>query len=316
MLIRQVESGPTALARLMAAESLSKQASPQAIETLENVLAKESEFWMVRQAAAQGLGKMQTQAANGALLRAERKGIGHPRVLAAVLAALGNYIVSEDAHEAVLRHAGPRSKLYVQTAAVSALGKLRASPDLIDKSLKTLQEAASKSARRAVRSAAFEALASLDDPRAFKLVMELGQPSGQDELRSQVIPVLGRLGRRAALRDRARTALTAWLYDPDRTIPPAAAAGLGSLGDPRSIADLERIRNSVRDAELRQAASRAIAGIRSPQDPKEATGALIRRLEAIEKQNQELANKLKELTQKIEAKKRAEKREGKVQYQR
>ena len=74
---RQALEGPTGLARLMAVETL--QAGPAAVETLEQVLRKESEFWMVRRSAAQSLGRMQTDAALKALLRAEKAKIENPR---------------------------------------------------------------------------------------------------------------------------------------------------------------------------------------------------------------------------------------------
>ena len=216
MLQTQAQSGPTALSRLMAVKELGNSARADDLGVLEGVLRNESEFWMVRQAAAQALGKMQTEEALQPLLRAERSEPLYPRVLAAILDELGSYVVSADAHSAVLRHVGSKS-LYVDTAAVAALGRLRANPPLIDKSLQALSAAAKKPTRRAVRIAAFHALAALDDPRSYELVWELAQPARDDELRSQVIPILGRLGRHEGLQDRTRAVLTAWLYDPERS---------------------------------------------------------------------------------------------------
>src|SRR5260370_33749217 len=152
-------------------------------------------------------------------------------------------------------------------AAVAALGRLRAKPELLDQSLQVLTAAARKPTRRAVRVAALHALAALDDPRSYEPVFEMAQ-AGDDELRSQVIPILGRLGRNDKLRDRTRKALTAWLYDPERSAQLAAVAGLGALGDPRSIADLERIRNSGRSESLRHDARAAIEAIQRPENPK------------------------------------------------
>jgi aminopeptidase N len=302
MLRRQTLDGPTALSRLMAVEELGRQPGPEAVEALAEVLGKGSEFWMVRRAAAEALGRMQTEAALAALLRAEKGDFGHPRVLAGLLQALGGYVVSPEAHATVLRYAQSKS-LDVETAAVSALARLRAGPDLSEKSLRALQTAAQKPTRRAVRTAAFAALAARDDPRSYEAVIRLAQPGG-DELRDQAIRVLGRLGRHEGLRDRTRTALTAWLDDPDGSSQEAAAAALGALGDPRAIADLERVYASVRRAGVRRAAREAVEAIRRPEDPKSATAALVERLAAIEKHNQEMEKKLKELSDKLEALKR------------
>jgi aminopeptidase N len=305
MLIRQAKEGPTALARLMAVETLGRQASPEAIETLEHILLREREFWMVRRAAAAGLGSMQTDEALQALLRVDKIGAGHPRVLAGLVEALGGYIVSPEAHAAILRYTEAQKSLYVEMAAVTALGQMRASPELVERSLTVLQAAARKPVRRAVRSAAFQSLAALDDPRAYDPLMELAQAGQDDELRNQVIPILGRLGRRDNLRDRTRATLTAWLYDPDRGAQQAALTGLGMLGDPRAIADLTRVHRSVRSEDLRQAAQRAIEAIRQPPDPKQATAALLERLTALEKQNQDLEKQLKDLAAKLDAMKEA-----------
>ncbi|MBI2929528.1 MAG: HEAT repeat domain-containing protein [Verrucomicrobia bacterium] len=295
----QVLNAPTVLARLIAVRQLNSAGTLDAVEMLEQVLTKDAEFWKVREAAAEGLGGMQSEAALNALLRAEKKGLAPPRVLAAVISALGQYTVSREAHEAVLKHATPRSNLYVEAAAIGALGRLRGSPELAERSLQVLQTAARKPTRRWVRSSAFWALRSLEDARSYDAVFELAQPARGDELRPQTIPLLGRLGRHDELRDRTRTALTAWLYDPDRPAQAAAVHALGELGDPRAIADLERLRSSAQHASQKQAAADAIAAISRPQNPKQATAALLDRLSALEKQNLEIEKKLKTIADEL-----------------
>jgi len=280
------------------------------VETLEQVLQTESEFWMVRRSAAEGLGRMQTAAALHALLRSEKAGIQNPRALGGVLQALGGFVASPEAHAVVLRYAGSAKSLYVGTAAVSALGRLRANPELIEKSVQALETAAQNSTPRAVRISALLALAALNDPRSYETVFKLAQPGGDDDLRDNAIRTLGRLGRNDDLRDRTRTALAAWLYDPDTSSQEAAAGALGALGDPRAIADLERVRASVRKTNVRTAAEGALAELRSPQDPRQATSTVLERLRTVEKQNQELEKKLKELSRRLEGPTKASKDKG------
>src|SRR5262249_4914478 len=129
MLIKQAEGGPTALSRLMAAEELGQQSHPEAVAAQERVLRQESEFWGVRSAAAEALGKMQTEPALRALLRVEKGGLGQPRVLAALVQGLGGYTVSPEAHAAVLKYTQGQKSLYVEMAATSALARMRASPE-------------------------------------------------------------------------------------------------------------------------------------------------------------------------------------------
>jgi aminopeptidase N len=296
MLLKQAQNGPTALARLMAVEDLSRQAQPEVIAALEQIIRNDAEFWMVREAAARDLGKMQTEEAFQALERASAHLLRLPRVQAAVVAAMGEYIVSPEAHASVVRYAKADNSLYVELAAVTALGRMRAGPALLEKSIQELQTAARKPSRRAVRRAALAALTTLDDPRAYETVFALAEPGHDDELRDLALPVLGRLGRHTGLRDRTRAALTAWLYDPDRSAQAAAVAGLSALADPRSVADLERIRASARPESLRKAAQNGIEAIARAPDPRQVTTGLMQRLSALEKQNQEMEQKLKELS--------------------
>jgi aminopeptidase N len=300
LLVRQVRQGPTALSRLMAAEALAKPAGPEAIAALQETLADEKEFWMVRRAAALSLARLNTAPSRQALLAAEAKGITNPRALAGLIEALGSLTSSSEAHTAVLKYAAGHPSLDVQTAAVASLGRLRAVPELVTKSVETLQKAAQKPTRRAVRQAAFRAIEALEDPRPFETVVKLAQPGGDDELRDLAIAAVGRLGRRDPLRDRSREILTAWLDDPDETAQRGAATGLGALGDPRSVVHLERVRASGRSEEVRSAARFAIEAIRRPEDPKQATAALIERLGAIEKENREMEARLKELQKKVD----------------
>jgi aminopeptidase N len=307
MLCQQAESGPTALARLNAVEELGKQSGPGTIKALEQVLGKESEFWMVRRAAAAALGRMQTEAALSALLRSDKAGITNPRVLAGLLQALGSYLVSPEAHAVVLKHIGGQKSLDVETAAVSALGRMRATPELVERSIKTLQTAAQKPTRRAVRVAALQALSALDDASSYDTIAKLAQPGHGDELRTQAIPILGRIGRHDGLRDKARETLTGWLYDPDHSAQEAAASGLGALGDLRSLSDLQRLTRSSRAESLKKTAGDAIRAIQHPIDAKQATTGLLERLTAIEKQNQELRQKVKELSEQLDSLKKPSK---------
>jgi HEAT repeat protein len=89
--------------------------------------------------------------------------------------------------------------------------------------------------------------------------------------------------------------LLEWLNDPDRGGQAAAAAGLGQLKDPRAIAALERITTSARVEAIREAAREAIDSIKRPDDPKASLSAVIERLTALEKRNQELEREINAL---------------------
>ena len=63
-------------------------------------------------------------------LAQEKAKIENPRALGGLLQALGGYTVSPEAHTALLRYVGSAKSLYVETAAIAALGRMRASPEL------------------------------------------------------------------------------------------------------------------------------------------------------------------------------------------
>ncbi|HEY5910269.1 MAG TPA: M1 family aminopeptidase [Verrucomicrobiae bacterium] len=301
MLVEQTRKGPTALSRLQAVEAIGKEPRAEDSTTFEQVLWNESEWWGVRQSAARCLGRMQTDKALSALLNAERAGLADQRVLATVIETMANFVVSREAHEAVLRHANREQPLSLEAAAIRTLGQMRGSPEQVERSREAVLAAAKKPGRRTVRLAAFASLRALGDTNADSVVLELAQPARDDELRGEAIGLLGRLGRGDAERDRTRTALTTWLDDPDPAAQLAAIGALGELGDPRVLADLERIRSSTRTAGVRRAAGHAIEAIKRPVEPRQSTAGLIDRLDTLEKQNQKLEKKLKALTDRLDA---------------
>ena len=70
------------------------------------------------------------------------------------------------------------------------------------------------------------------------------------------------------------------------------------------------MRASALKTNVRRAAEGALADLRRPEDPRQATSAVLERLRVIEKQNQELEKKLKELTGRLEAPKKVSKEKG------
>lgn len=296
MLRRQAEHGPTALARLMSVTDLAQKADAETIELLKRVVCREDEFWMVRAAAARGLGAQQTPEALAALLEAHTAAVAAPRARSALVEALGRYRHSAAAHTAVLDVAQREPGLYVEIDAVSALGRMRGERDLVERSAKWLRGLVQGPARRAVRQRAVPALAALDDPEANEKLWELAQPGADPEVRANAIATLGRISLK---RERTLPTLTAWLDEPDPEIQAASAGALGSLGDPRSVSDLVRLRDSARSAHVRDAASGALAALRRAPPAEESRGALIERLQGIEEKNQALEKQLEAILKRL-----------------
>lgn len=299
MLEEQARHGPTALSRFLALETIGKEGRAADIPLLEQTLKNDSEFWTVRRLVAEQLGRWQNEASLRVLLEVEHGGISNARVLSAVIEAMPNFAVSAEAHETVLKYAEPTQPLEVQTAAIRALGGMRASPEFTDRGRKLVLAAAQKPSRRFVRLAAFGSLRALGDTNAYSAVLAMAQPARGDELRGEAIRLLGRLGRADELRGSTRMTLTTWLEDPDRPAQLAAIDALGELGDPRSLPDLERLRGGSQ-ADVRNTAEAAIATLRRPEEPRRSIDGVIDRLDTLERQNQELQKRLKTLSDRLD----------------
>lgn len=293
--LAQLRHGPTATSRMDAADHLAGLARPGAVEALAGALADGGESWVVRARAAEALGRMDRSDALRALLRAYRSIEGPPRVEAAVLDELGRYPYSREAHELLLlRLPAPESDVYVETAAVEALGGMRSSDELMKRSQEALRQAVSPATRRWVRRSALHAMRRLDEPALFDVAADLVRPD--EELRGEAIAAVGALGRHKENRDRARKLLFAWLDDEDRDTQAAAVRGLRAFGGAEAIAALGRVAESGRRRLLREAAAEAAADLRQKR-PSSAWGEQIR---ALEEKNEELERTLWELRERVE----------------
>lgn len=300
LLARQAVSGPTALARLMAVEQLAGQPQAENLRLLDRIVADEDQFWMVRKAAAAGLGRQQTDAALAVLLRVGGQNIENDRVRAAVVEALAHYSASPRAHQALLAAAEPGDSLEVEMALAAALGRMRGGPDLVDRSRRVLLDYLATGSRRAVRERAFGSLAELADPEAARAVWRAAQPGADPDSRPHAIRALGRSNAAGVPRERTFAALVAWLDDPDAEAQAAAATALGDWGDVEAIGHLVRLRDSARSKAVRDAAGGALTSLRRPRDPERSLDAVIRRIEALEQQNRTLEAGLERLLRRLE----------------
>lgn len=213
MWIEQLARGPTALARSQAIDRLRGVKSPEATAALRNALADESLFWGTRRRAAASLGAMRTEESLATLLAVERLGVAHPRVLEAVLDALGGYEDSPAVQAVLLRHAGAQARTRVRTAALRKLARCRADPALRSAALAALAEAARPACNRRVRDAALDALESMNDADALPALLGALDPRAADRdasgaLTARTISLLVKL---AADRGEQRSALLEFL---------------------------------------------------------------------------------------------------------
>jgi len=122
MLRAQLTFATHAIARVRAADALSRRDDPPTIEALAKSLSNQTEAWMVRAEAARALGKIRSDQAFVAL--AAEAGADHPKVRRAVASALGNFKTAEAAKILEKRAKSDPSYL-VEAESVRSLGRTR-----------------------------------------------------------------------------------------------------------------------------------------------------------------------------------------------
>lgn len=249
----QALQGMTMIARLNAVMALAELGDTT---TLKAVLNNSERTPQLRREVAGALGRVQTEEAEAALLETTA---APDEVTAAIYSALGLYPVSDRAHEALLA-VNANAALEVEAAAVTVLGAMRTTPARATRTLERLKESAN--GRTMVRQRAIHALTALNDPAAWETIQAAAAPTGDPAFRRQAIRAVAVLGRHDAIRDQAFTLLRQGLYDSERDIRLASTRALGRLGDQRAAPDLRRLVESGRSTPEREAARKALEGLK------------------------------------------------------
>lgn len=301
MRLAALKSGPTAVSRMDAANSLADDPRTSDVSALAACLSNDAEFWMVRNAAASALGREGNDAARDALITAltGAKGIENARVRRAAVAALGNYRYNPKAIDCIARFAKSDPSYAVEEAATEALGEARAASaaDII------LANLTRPTRYDRLTLSSLNALADLEDQRGLDAAMKLAAYGNRFRTRPQAIRLVGRFGRMSddAGKVKARAFLERLLDDPQPMSVRAAINALGDLGDEKSIAALQARAKSGRGGgritqdEITREVDNATNAIRSKQQEPAAVKSLRDEVEKIKKDNDDLRRRLEKL---------------------
>jgi aminopeptidase N len=80
----------------------------------------------------------------------------------------------------------------------------------------------------------------------------------------------------------------------------AAIGALGTLGDPKAVAVLEKFTDGAKDSPQRTAAERAITAVRDQKKPGVELGTLRTEVMSLQKENRDLRKELDDLKKKVE----------------
>jgi aminopeptidase N len=252
MWVMQLTEDPHVLGRIDAAVALGRQGSPGAIQALRQALFQEK-FWGVQCEIAHALGKANSTGALDALLEALRS-LEHPKVRRALYEALGSYPSPRVQSEVKARCASEKS-YFAEAEAIRTLGRMK-DPSLLGLFKDYLKK---ESWNDTLRSAALDAVGSLQIAESFKVLKEYTRYRHHPSTRMTAIRCLGQLGKG---REDVQALLIELLKDPYLLVQLAAARTLGTFADERATDTLMKYTTGDLDGRLKRAAEEAIRKIR------------------------------------------------------
>jgi aminopeptidase N len=290
MLVAQLAGDPDVVGRVHAAGCLGKDASPEAVEALATRLGDRREFWGVRAAAAEALGKAKTAPARDALVRALRD--AHPKVRRAAVRALGEWRGDEAASGAIhaLLEKGDASYL-VEAESASALGRTR-SPSAYDLLARVYDERPSWN--EVVRCGALAGLGALRDLRGLDKARDAVKHGRHSNLRAAGVPLFGRL---ADLKDAPRAEMgeeiARLVEDWWLRVKMVACSTAAQMGEDRALPALARAAQHDLDGRVRRLAVESAKRIREGKDRGEEVRKLRDDLESLREDLRKLRDEVR-----------------------
>ncbi len=285
------------LPRLEAARALAKAAATPAVYSALEQAGLRDPFFAVRSEVAETLGELKGEQGQKILLAmSEDK---EPRVRAAVATALGRFPSNPELLARLDQAARTDTSFTTRAAAIRSLGRLKPA-DGVDRLRPFLDQ---DSPHELIRRAAVSALGELGDDKAIPLLLEWTAAGKEDDVRLEGISVLGRLGRgKAEVRDH----LVKLLDDPYFRVRGAAVSALRQRREREAVPALEAVARNDWNSFIARSARTAIEEIQKPPAAASPAGEpdlekLRTRLAELEKENQELRERLKRLEDRLGA---------------
>lgn len=253
MWLHQLAKGPKAVHRALAAQHVARWGGELAVDALTAAVRRER-FW---NAASEMVDQLSHVAGEKSLaaLRGLLKSARHPKVLRAVVEALGRRGDASDARALAPLARNGRS-LLVRAEATRALGSLdgRRHLGVITANLKA------KTYRDGVAAAAVSALAASRDPRRVAQLEKLALPPYRFGARLAAVRALSGY---ASASSRAVPALIKLLPEHDERISLVVIAALGATGDERAIPALEKAKKETGNPRVRVYVDEALARLKA-----------------------------------------------------
>lgn len=296
MLYAQLSDSSDMLGRLIAAEHLAIKKDKDTVKRLKETLNNDP-FYGVRAAAARSLRTIQTDDALEALLASREQ--ADARVRQQVLSAIGRYY-RDTSFQAALDTIPGEKNPEIKSLAIGALAGY-AKPEVKDTFVKYLN---SESYRNAYAEAAIQGMRSQDNPDFLDPLLKELKERESDFTSSgfaRGLDTLAFLARNEENKEPYREFITEHVNSKKQRVQIGAINALGTLGDPKAVAVLERFTGSVKESPERAAAEKAIAAVRDQKKPGVELGTLRTEVANLQKENRDLRKELDDLKKKVEA---------------
>jgi aminopeptidase N len=302
MLAVQLTDTNDVVGRLQAVEQLANKKDKESIAKLKKVLNSDP-FHAVRGEAARSLRTIRTDEALDALLASAKQ--TDARVRREITRAINGFY-REEAYQFALKSLEAEKNPDIASEAIEALGAY-SKPEARERLLKYLD---SDSYRSALAVAALQGIRAQDDPSYLEPLLA-SLPARETNFTSrgyaQGLTTLGYLARNEEKKDAVREFLVGHLNSKKRGLPVAAMNALGTLGDPKAIAALEKFTTGPRDSREKVVATRVVAELRGQGRRTDEFRGFRTEMLDLQKTTKDLRKELDELKKKLEQKDVAEK---------
>jgi len=287
MLCRQLEAGPGAVDRMVAARALGQKPEPTSVAALAKALHDDA-FWAVRAEAAAQLGELAPRPDALAALLAARN-LAHPKARRAVAAALGHFKHSTVAADALVAwiEKGDASVFAVANAA-RALGQTR------DPRASHLIPAlfGRKAFQDVVKARGLEGLGASNLESALEPLLAAYTPQASVQSRRTALRAVAQLAEGTPAQRRVREHIETGLSDRDFTVRTAAAMALATLNDAKAAPALESALRAELDGRARRFMSATLRQLREGSRSSEAVTRLTGEVEKLRDQVQTLKERM------------------------
>ena len=294
MLDAQLADKDDAIGRLLAIEQLSGKTDSETVAKLKERLNNDP-FYAARLEASKALRSIHTDEALEALLGSTQQ--PDARVRREVVADIGGFY-REAAYETARKTLEVEINPDIISTAIRALGGY-ATPEVREALLKFLN---SESYRNELADAAIAAMRSQDDPAYLAPLLDsLSRRESEFTSRGfgQGLSTLAYLARNEEKKDRVREFLTGYVNHKKRAIRLAALSALGTLGDAKAIAVLEKFATASKESPERTTAEKAVADLRAARKPVDDFKNLRNEVLDLQKLNREMRGELDDLKKKV-----------------